>query len=531
MAQEHLKKEAVLAIFGTKQGTKLLNWLDPCCAGFCESVLPCMAQPIGQILYGTGSGFSSDPGFIRQETGTIIINQPAADKFAGIGIGLSPFTSSGAVGLLAQNMTSGLQNVVVVGDATGQGFGADQAVIGTVDNSTSFFTGFISAKSITGMTSQFISFNTIYLSQIRIDNTGVQISNTNRGTGSTQHFYATNGDIGWDPTGSNNINLPTTSPTTGQVMMALSPTQLGWPNIVSLPIYSGVTHTGGGVNNIEPSGAFTGTTATTYTITCIEDFTQAITLSSPISGTDVIVGDTITDCHGAHATVLTIVDPTHIILSTNGGAYGCPSITVQRNSFVLNIASGSLVNQKFHWTDGTTSADYYRTGSDQVLSNGLSAHFTDSSPDTVGDSWSWNFTFTTGSLFKIDLDNQVVSIGDINGVRSLPVFLIDLAHYLISFGGTLEAQTLGVTTNGPGFEMYIDGSNATISRTTSLPDQDGTLVMSIGIATADSTGNIDIQSILNSVPSFVDNTAATLGGLVSGNSYYNSTLNVYTRVI
>jgi hypothetical protein len=41
MATQPLKKQQILAIFGTKIGTKLLNWLDPCCNDFCEAVQNC----------------------------------------------------------------------------------------------------------------------------------------------------------------------------------------------------------------------------------------------------------------------------------------------------------------------------------------------------------------------------------------------------------------------------------------------------------------------------------------------------------
>ena len=41
MATQPLKKNQILAIFGDKYGTKLLNWLDPCCDSFCKAVEAC----------------------------------------------------------------------------------------------------------------------------------------------------------------------------------------------------------------------------------------------------------------------------------------------------------------------------------------------------------------------------------------------------------------------------------------------------------------------------------------------------------
>lgn len=40
-----------------------------------------------------------------------------------------------------------------------------------------------------------------------------------------------------------------------------------------------------------------------------------------------------------------------------------------------------------------------------------------------------------------------------------------------------------------------------------------------------------LQTILANVPSYANNTAAITGGLVVGNTYYNTTINTYTRVI
>jgi hypothetical protein len=40
-----------------------------------------------------------------------------------------------------------------------------------------------------------------------------------------------------------------------------------------------------------------------------------------------------------------------------------------------------------------------------------------------------------------------------------------------------------------------------------------------------------IHALLSLVPSYANNTAAVSGGLVTGNTYYNSTSNTYTRVI
>lgn len=41
MITQPLKRQQIIALFGEKFGTKLLNWLDPCCSDFCDAVKEC----------------------------------------------------------------------------------------------------------------------------------------------------------------------------------------------------------------------------------------------------------------------------------------------------------------------------------------------------------------------------------------------------------------------------------------------------------------------------------------------------------
>lgn len=52
MESSRLKKESVLAMFGSKFGVKLLNWLDPCCTEFCDDTKVCLGiSPTGNPNY------------------------------------------------------------------------------------------------------------------------------------------------------------------------------------------------------------------------------------------------------------------------------------------------------------------------------------------------------------------------------------------------------------------------------------------------------------------------------------------------
>ena len=63
-----------------------------------------------------------------------------------------------------------------------------------------------------------------------------------------------------------------------------------------------------------------------------------------------------------------------------------------------------------------------------------------------------------------------------------------------------------------------------------LGSHSGVVITSVsGVYSTDSTGNIDIQSILSQLPSYVNDAAAATAGLPIGSSYYSTTLHAYTR--
>lgn len=58
-----LKRQQVIGIFGEERGTKLLNWLDPCCDSFCLSLLSCL-----------GISDKGDPTLVLNQQGDWITN-------------------------------------------------------------------------------------------------------------------------------------------------------------------------------------------------------------------------------------------------------------------------------------------------------------------------------------------------------------------------------------------------------------------------------------------------------------------------
>lgn len=75
-----------------------------------------------------------------------------------------------------------------------------------------------------------------------------------------------------------------------------------------------------------------------------------------------------------------------------------------------------------------------------------------------------------------------------------------------------------------GHPLYLDLGRAATLGSTYIP------LSVAGIGTSVGGSDIPLQAILATLPAFASNIAATTAGLSSGDSYYNTTLSVYTRV-
>ena len=220
--QYPLKRNAVLSAFGSKYGTKLLNWLDPCCPEFCESIVGCFTIPINQVVYGTGSGITSDANFTRRTSdGQFIVKaNPSSSILNAIELGsITEFGNTSGVSLLNADSTNGINNIILVGDGTNIGYSSNITLFQTSDNSGQS-TAMISAiDPIYGVLSTIQNINGTLRNTFVIDNSGVYISRNDSATSSTQAFQIDSTGIGYKPTSSIKINFPTTDGTVGQAIV------------------------------------------------------------------------------------------------------------------------------------------------------------------------------------------------------------------------------------------------------------------------------------------------------------------------
>lgn len=126
-----LKKQAVLALFGSDSGTKLINWLNPCCPAFCEAVTDCNAsQPFAiganlQCIPTEQMNVTLSVTYNQNITGITSVDFIATTTDPTIGPTLVNDTFSG---LLIPSATSGV--TYTASFITGSGTGQTRYIIG-----------------------------------------------------------------------------------------------------------------------------------------------------------------------------------------------------------------------------------------------------------------------------------------------------------------------------------------------------------------------------------------------------------------
>jgi len=91
-----LKKEIIIGLFGKTAGTKLLNWLDPCCPQFCEAVNNCISyKSYIANLYENAVSYTS--GSLVVGTEYVIFTVLGSDDFTNVGFSGTgiPFVATG----------------------------------------------------------------------------------------------------------------------------------------------------------------------------------------------------------------------------------------------------------------------------------------------------------------------------------------------------------------------------------------------------------------------------------------------------
>lgn len=100
MANSSLNRQAVLPMFGVEEGTKLLQWLDPCCSRFCNNVQGCISNALVQSALGLSP--AGNPDLFLNQQGNFVTNDVNCSQVNSC-LGIEP---SGSVALaLTQNGT------------------------------------------------------------------------------------------------------------------------------------------------------------------------------------------------------------------------------------------------------------------------------------------------------------------------------------------------------------------------------------------------------------------------------------------
>ena len=137
-----MNKANIISLFGKKSGTKLIQWLDPCCNHFCIDVAACgvgsPSLPFNSVQYNNNGAFFGDVDFTRSPTtqdtliskvnGVVRTGFTIDNNIAGL-----PFSGSG---LVWDNSTTSVTGLVLVGDGTGLGTFPGTTTLATINNSS-----------------------------------------------------------------------------------------------------------------------------------------------------------------------------------------------------------------------------------------------------------------------------------------------------------------------------------------------------------------------------------------------------------
>lgn len=449
------------------------NYLtSDCCtsnnAPFCIGVFTCIAQPEGQVLYGTGSGISSDEFFTRSNPNTsgdgstkilAIPNDTKTITFS-VGNNTSPTTVGG---VLSSTTSTNIENLFFVGDGSSLGFTDNITISGIKDLNTNFFSGSISYQDSTfGNVTTVQGFNTGLHSSFVLDNNGVFIARTNDITHEYQAYNIQGNKIGYKPSTSLQFWFPLTDGSNGQVWATDGSGNISWRTVtggVSVPL------------NLVPFGTGSGITSSNF-FNYDESHGPLLTVFDNTGGAGGVV---------TGAIVLNNFDPAHT------GAVTIQSVSGINTQYTLTLPPNAGTSGYVLQTDGTGITTWVPVGGGSTLEQVLTAGNTAIDKDIF-------INNATNGVFQTSIATFKVVLGDINSAGG---------------GGSIGSQIV-VDPDLNGIELvgnngiYISGNvgvymanlrvdNIGTPRQYQLPNADGTLVLSVNGQAATTLGNIVVD--------------------------------------
>lgn len=342
--------------------------------------------------------------------------------------------------------------------------------------------------------------------------------------------------------------------------------------VLSHTTQSAVTFTGSGLDDLTPSGIFSGTVPTTYTVTIDgvnEEFLQVDT--STISGGSFAVSDTVTNGTGGSADIVSISvigDNTYLRVTINSGSFASADVIDNGSGVTGTLNSNQTTYDTITYTDGVVTETNVPTFTEPTyFVNGILFIFGATTGHTLTNEWTWDYTSVNQNV--LDFSNNDYKFQSVLGTDT---FGYQISDNLLGFGITGSASTytnvagdLGLTGllkqgddikvgntiqlstgetgdmqitaggidlsvyDGASYETQLNINSTEFSLTTSLSVTEYGISQSAGAVTVGnlSSGNntkitiddVNEQITISNLPAYDDDTAAGVGGLTVGMVY------------
>lgn len=308
-----------------------------------------------------------------------------------------------------------------------------------------------------------------------IEGTGVTINAVNNPTNNRVDYTINASGGGGSPAGSDNqiqINQSGSFFADNKFQKSDTGFNVGLDHTVQSPI----TFTGSGLDDLTPSGTFSGTAPITYTVTIDGVNIELIAIdSSTITGGTFAVADVVTNGLGGTATVNSVVQVeigdsleayTYLGVTVTTGTFGS-SETIDNGTGVTGTGSYE-VGDTFGFTDGTITYSNTPVLGGVLLSNGIKAEFANSTGHTLSDSWTWTYSYVNQNV--LDFSNNDYKFKSVLGDDT---FSYEIGDNLLGLGVKGSVNTWTSTAGDFGISGFSYIGDTTVNFTNIIFYSDG----------------------------------------------------------
>ena len=219
----------------------------------------------------------------------------------------------------------------------------------------------------------------------------------------------------------------------------------GYINTTTAPTVSAVTFSGTGLNNLTPSGTFTGSSSATFVVR-IDQVNKGAPQYSSKTGT-FTAGETVTVTSGAGTgSTATYVSDTGAAPGTftftneavvSGGIAATSVITGNSSGATVTISSfGGGLFDMFTWTSTDGAVGGPNIATSVAVGDSISVAFATQVGHHLGDTWTFGYVYPTGKMLSLNGRAGTFTIGDVDSIKHGTKLVVDDSARTVSITGS-----------------------------------------------------------------------------------------------